>query len=791
MSGISERRGNLGALSVYFAMNNETEYTINENGYKLFVNSFEKIRNRLGLNLKVHHADNLLEDGQIFLFNHFARFETVIPPFIIHRATGAFSRSVADYSLFEASERFDKLLRGVGAVPNNLPGLLPFLAAEILRGRKVVIFPEGGMVKDRRVIDSDGGFGILSRTSDERRKHHRGAAVLALTLDILKRRVLSLFQRGDIARIGRWVKSLGLESMDVLHAAAAKPTIIVPANITFYPIRISDNVLSRGAELLLKGLPDQLLEELVIEGNLLFRATDMDIRMGEAVPVRKKWRWFERVLLERYFSGLHSLDDLFGLREETAAHWAEKMLARCISNETYRIRDVCMESIYRNVTVNLSHLASTIIIKLVKKGEMSIKRELFDKTLYLALKSLQEKSGVGLHRSLYWPDRYRGVADGENPLLDRFLATCRTAGLVGRTPGAYRFLDKLRAESDFDEIRLENPVLVYANEVAPLAVVAGAVDAAMAKAPTIDDREIAGLLFDDEIRAYDWNKQHFNRERFREINDKETADENAEPFLLLAEDGPEDTMYARTGVLLVHGFLASPAELGQYGGLLHKRGLSVMGVRLAGHGTSPWDLKERTWKDWLRSVRRGYRILSAHVERIVIVGFSGGGALSLLAAAERPEKLSGVAAVSTPIIYRNKKLAFVSLLHGINKLSSWIPSFEGFMPFIENDSEHPHINYFNIPIQGLYQLRLMTDELQNRLAEVEAPALIIQGDGDRVVDPKSAEIIYSELASADKTLHWVVSERHGIINEDIGNTQKVLNAFIHRFVENEPAGTGT
>ncbi len=770
-------------------MDNETEYAINESGYTLFVNSFEKIRNRLGLNLKVHYTDNLFEDGQIFLFNHFARFETVIPPFIIHRATGAFSRSVADYSLFEASERFDKLLRGVGAVPNNLPGLLPFLAAEILRGRKVVIFPEGGMVKDRRVIDSDGGFGIFSRTAEERRKHHRGAAVLALTLDILKRRVLGLFKKGDIARIGRWVKSLGLESPDALHAAVARPTMIVPANITFYPIRISDNILSRGAELLLKGLPDQLLEELVIEGNLLFRATDMDIRMGEAVRVRKKWYWWERVVLERYFNGLPSLDDLFGLREETAAHWSEKMLARCISRETYRIRDVCMENIYRNVTVNLSHLASTMIIKLVKRGEMSIERGLFDKTLYLALKSLQEASGIGLHRSLYWPDRYRGVVDGENPLLDRFFATCRAAGLVGRTPESYRFLDKLRAECGFDKIRLENPVMVYANEAAPLAEVAQAVDAAMAKAATVSEREIAGLLFDDETRAHDWNRRHFNKQRFRAINNKETASGNAAPFLLLPEDAAKDAPDTQTGVLLVHGFLASPDELAQYGRRLHALGISVMGVRLAGHGTSPWDLKERTWKDWLRSVRRGYRILSAYVERVVIVGFSAGGALALLAASERPEKLAGVAAVSTPVIYRNRKLVFVPLVHGINKLSSWIPSFEGIMPFIENDSEHPDINYFNIPIQSLYQLRLMTDELRSSIAKVDAPALIIQGKGDHVVAPRSAKIIYGKLASMDKTLHWVASERHGVINEDIGDTQETLNAFICRLAEDKPAGT--
>ena len=84
------------------------------------------------------------------------------------------------------------------------------LAAEILRGRKVVMFPEGSMIKDRRILDSEGKFGIFSSTSKERRKHHRGAAVLALTLDIFKRRILDLHEKGDIQRIGRWVGAVGL-----------------------------------------------------------------------------------------------------------------------------------------------------------------------------------------------------------------------------------------------------------------------------------------------------------------------------------------------------------------------------------------------------------------------------------------------------------------------------------------------------------------------------------------------------------------------------------------------------
>ena len=259
-------------------------FAINDGYYDWSIRTYEAIRKHLGLNLKVHPDDELLKRGHIFLFNHFARFETVIPPYIIHRATGAYTRSVADHSLFEISEGLSGFLHGFGAMPNNQPGLLAFLAAEILRGRKVVMFPEGGMVKDRQVLDSDGKFGIFSSTAKERRKHHRGAAVLALTLDIFKKRILDLHEKGDVQRIGRWVGALGLEDEQQLLARANEPTLIVPATITFYPIRVQENFLSRAVSLFSRDLPQQIAEEMLVEGNLIFRDTDMDIRLNP--PIR-------------------------------------------------------------------------------------------------------------------------------------------------------------------------------------------------------------------------------------------------------------------------------------------------------------------------------------------------------------------------------------------------------------------------------------------------------------------------------------------------------------------------
>ena len=212
-------------------MTGSPEFEINETRYEWCVRAFSLVRQRLGINIKVHDADDHFEAGQIFVFNHFARFETIIPQYLIHQATGALCRCVAASELFKGNDSLARFLWSVGAVPNDHPGLLAFLSAEILRGRKVIFFPEGGMIKDRRVVDDAGEFNIVSPSTQSARKHHQGAAATALTLEIFKKRILSGHEAGDMRRLHRWVRALRLESIDALVAAARQTTLLVPANI--------------------------------------------------------------------------------------------------------------------------------------------------------------------------------------------------------------------------------------------------------------------------------------------------------------------------------------------------------------------------------------------------------------------------------------------------------------------------------------------------------------------------------------------------------------------------------
>lgn len=746
------------------------DFPLNPTAYQWTGRFMRMLRRVLKVNIALHHDQGQVEEGDIFLFNHFARFETFIPQYLFWEHCGARCRSIADRELFAAGDRFAAYLQGVGAVPNDHPHLLALLAAEVMRGHKVIVFPEGGMVKDRQVLDDSGQYSIYSRTARQRRKQHSGAAVIALALEVFKQAVLSAADRRDHRRLDDWSRLLGVDRTTLL-GRAARPTLIVPANITFHPMRVRGNPLQQGVEFFNRGISPRMREELLIEGNILLKDTDMDIRLGTPIRPANFWSERERRMVARRAERLGSLEDAFTTHSDRADR---RLLANATRLHAERIRDAYMHAMYQLATVNLSHLAAIAVYRLLDAGRTEVPVADFHRILYLAVKQLQRMDGVHLHRGLRNPERYRGLLQGECTALDEFLRTAVDLSLVERTPGWYRFLPKLRQDHGFDRVRLENPLAVYANEAAPIQPAVAAVAAAIEAVARTSEREFAEMRFDDEHRALAVARARFSKPKYRALNALQTQVEDPAPFLF-RPDAPKPL-----GVLLVHGFLAGPAEVRGFGEALARHGHVTLGVRLEGHGTSPWDLRSRTWHEWLASVRRGYETLAPLVERICVVGFSTGGTLALLLAAEQPPGLAGVAAIATPMKFRNRHMRFVPLVHGTNRIVQVVRD-SGLVAFRPNASEHPHINYVHMPIRALYELGRVVEALKKRLPDVHCPVLVVQGDHDPVVEPESAQLLRTGLVHAPARVVMVRSHRHGILHENIDDTWSRLFEFVDGF----------
>jgi carboxylesterase len=238
------------------------------------------------------------------------------------------------------------------------------------------------------------------------------------------------------------------------------------------------------------------------------------------------------------------------------------------------------------------------------------------------------------------------------------------------------------------------------------------------------------------------------------------------PFLLIAHGSD-------TGVLLIHGLMAAPAEVREWAEFLHARGLTVYAPRLSGHGTSSGDLSTRNANDWLYSVDRGHALLKTCCKKILVAGFSTGAGLALQSAILKPRDFEAVIAVSAPLRFKSFSSRFAELLQGFNLLCANLGMDHLAVKFMKNDADNPHINYLLCPVSSFVQVKKLMRSVRWRLADIQIPALIIQGRHDPKVAPRSGPAIFQGLGSHQKRFAWIDFNRHGIVLGPIA--QEVFN----------------
>src|SRR5687767_7503545 len=103
------------------------------------------------------------------------------------------------------------------------------------------------------------------------------------------------------------------------------------------------------------------------------------------------------------------------------------------------------------------------------------------------------------------------------------------------------------------------------------------------------------------------------------------------------DPSPFEWVGGQVGVLLIHGFTASPTQLRLVGTDLHQRGLTVSAPLLPGHGTTLADLSKQHWQDWVRHVELALTDLKSRCSAVFVAGISLGSLLTLYLAAEHPD----------------------------------------------------------------------------------------------------------------------------------------------------------
>lgn len=209
-------------------------------------------------------------------------------------------------------------------------------------------------------------------------------------------------------------------------------------------------------------------------------------------------------------------------------------------------------------------------------------------------------------------------------------------------------------------------------------------------------------------------------------------------------------------VMLTHGWTGSPAHFRELGGILNEAGYGVIAPVLDGHATTPEDMAETGWRDWVRSAMEAAMEAQAEGKRLHLAGLSMGGIISLLLAATLD--VVSVTTINAPIIVRNRRFHLSVLYRNSKRIDQNEPP----VPAPPEMRQYQQ-QYHSTPVATIAELRDLIRVARTSLKRITCPALVIQSKADETVHPKSAEIIYDNLGSASKRLLWMENARHAAV----------------------------
>lgn len=228
---------------------------------------------------------------------------------------------------------------------------------------------------------------------------------------------------------------------------------------------------------------------------------------------------------------------------------------------------------------------------------------------------------------------------------------------------------------------------------------------------------------------------------------------------------PEQQQRAAIGVLIIHGFTATPDSLAILEGPLKALGLPVGMPLLTGHGKpSPEALRGITCRQWIDDVSRALQEMAAKAKKIVVVGHSMGALLGLQLAAAYPGIVDSLV-LAAPALRLSSLLAPGRPLNFVAVPLSSVVRKWGLKPvFAGEDVLSCPGQYDWAPtdaILSLFELIGMTLPL---LPGIRVPTLILHNRRETTVLAESAELIYNSIGTTpnQKEIIWLDRSEHQI-----------------------------
>ncbi|OHE07690.1 MAG: hypothetical protein A2513_00155 [Sulfurimonas sp. RIFOXYD12_FULL_33_39] len=661
----------------------------------------------------------------LFVANHFTRIETFLLPYVIYKKLGFKVRSLADHTIFTTATI--DYLNAVGTVSTKDRYRNEKILGDLLTGRdNWLIYPEGFMIKSKKVLLSKDTFMV----ENPKGLHDifTGSAVLALKSELEKSRYFEANNRFDVEAIREFKENYFIDEKEEL---SYNNTLIIPINVSYFPIRKGQNSISNFAHKYIDAKGESVEEEIDIESNLLLNS-QVHVHFSKPIDVKAFLFHIKRDLKK----------DNLEINEESVIERGRVALTNMMMNE-----------VYKNILITFDHLFG-LCLEYMLNDEFSI-RELKAK-IYLLSRELERLAIYHLDSSLD-ASLCKLLNDEPNVLFDNIFKVALEQNIIVADSDKYTInRDNFKNEHTFHTIRVKNILRVLINETIILHELHECAKHNVQKDMHIVYKEVFYIIYNRDTAQFnhDYNK-------FYSVFDTKPK-EIGKPFILYDEKNT-------TGCVLSHGYKSASREVEPLAEYLFANGINVYAIRLKGHGTMPEDLRDTTYKEWYDSFDIGYTALSCVSKKIFLCGFSTGGLIALLKAANSTRKINGVVCINSAISLDDIHANYISPNH--NVIDSFLSLFDSEYDMYESEPEYPEISYKKHYTSSIGEWKELIDATEKKLKDISIPSLIIQADKDPIVNPKSADLIYDRVGSTQKEKYLVNSSKHVVILDDSVNQE--------------------
>ncbi len=388
------------------------------------------IRKLSGANITIS-GEALPESPVLFVANHFTRFETFVVPHMLYEKYDRTSRSLADDSLFVGI--LGKFMRMLGTISNKHKTRDCIIVEDLLSGSADwVIYPEGYMVKNKKITFSEGEF--CTHSPEYEGPVHTGAAVMALKAKILQERA----KRNNDEKLKHFCGKMDIDSTKIDKTLTIK---VVPISITYYPIRPGRNRFLNWVDTKINQRNTRIFEEIEVEINLLMHA-HMNIRFGKPIALDK----YIEVLLENE-------GDIYD----------EQKVNQFIDDKRKELTNDMMQRVYSQMQIHFDHM---FILSLVTMPTVKVCPTYLRTLIYKNARSLRKLPDHNLHSELQ-KEVFKLILD-ENyaPFASAIEIAVKQNILYKDSDGEYLFdRSLLEKEYPFHKVRVKNTMQVILNEI--------------------------------------------------------------------------------------------------------------------------------------------------------------------------------------------------------------------------------------------------------------------------------------------------------------------------------------